>query len=121
VSKKQWSSSPPWCASRQYRIYSDNALDTLGRLSIAKEFENIVVRANPDGSLVRVRDVARVELGAQSSDTFSRFNGAPAASPDAVDPLDDYCDELASRTFRTLAGVKRAHARCDHLHRAAPL
>ncbi len=39
-----------------------------------------MVRANPDGSLVRVRDVARVELGAQSSDTFSRFNGAPAAS-----------------------------------------
>ena len=39
-----------------------------------------MVRANPDGSLVRVKDVARVELGAQSSDTFSRFNGAPAAS-----------------------------------------
>jgi len=55
-------------------------LDTLGRLTTAKQFGNIVVRANPDGSLVRVRDVARVELGAQSSDTFSRFNGAPAAS-----------------------------------------
>jgi multidrug efflux pump len=55
-------------------------LDTLGRLETAKQFENIVVRANPDGSLVRVKDVARVELGAQSSDTFSRFNGAPAAS-----------------------------------------
>ena len=55
-------------------------VDTLGRLSTTKEFEDIVVRANPDGSLVRVRDVARVEVGAQSSDTFSRFNGAPAAS-----------------------------------------
>jgi len=41
--------------------------------------------------------------------------------PDADDPLDDYCDGLASRTFRSLAEVKRAHARCDHLHRAAPL
>ena len=41
--------------------------------------------------------------------------------PDAVDPLDDYCDGLASRTFRSLAEVKRAHARCDHLHHAAPL
>ena len=41
--------------------------------------------------------------------------------PDAVDPLDDYCDGLASRTFRSLAEVKRAHARCDHLHSAAPL
>ena len=40
---------------------------------------------------------------------------------DAVDPLDDYCDGLALRTFRSLAEVKRAHARCDHLHRAAPL
>jgi len=45
----------------------------------------------------------------------------PFGPPDAVDPLDDYCDGLASRTFRSLAEVKRAHARCDHLHRAAPL
>ena len=55
-------------------------LDTQERLTTAKQFENIVVRANPDGSLVRVKDLGRVELGAQSSDTFSRFNGAPAAS-----------------------------------------
>jgi hypothetical protein len=40
---------------------------------------------------------------------------------DPVDPMDDYCDGLASRTFRSLAEVKRAHARCDHPHRAAPL
>jgi hypothetical protein len=45
----------------------------------------------------------------------------PFESLDAVDPLDDYCDGLASRTFRSLAEVKRAHARCDHLRRAAPL
>ncbi len=37
-------------------------LDTLRRLATTKEFENIVVRASPDGSLVRVRDIARVEL-----------------------------------------------------------
>jgi HAE1 family hydrophobic/amphiphilic exporter-1 len=55
-------------------------LETLGRLTKVSEFQNIVVRANPDGSLVRLSDVARVELGAQSSDTFSRFNGSPAAS-----------------------------------------
>ena len=54
----------------------------------------------------------------------------PSEPPDAADPfeildpvgpLDDYCDGLASRIFRSLAEVKRAHARCDHLHRAAPL
>ena len=46
----------------------------------AEEFENIIVRSNPDGSVVRVRDVARVELGAQSSDTTGRLNGRPAAN-----------------------------------------
>ena len=38
---------------------------TKGRLTSAEEFENIIVRANPDGSVVRVSDVARVELGRQ--------------------------------------------------------
>jgi hypothetical protein len=41
--------------------------------------------------------------------------------PDAADPPDDYCDGLASRTFRNLAEVKRAHAKCDHAHGVAPL
>ena len=50
-----------------------------------------------------------------------RMLADPFGPPDAVDPLDDYCDGLASRTFRSLEEVKRAHARCDHLHRAAPL
>jgi HAE1 family hydrophobic/amphiphilic exporter-1 len=50
-----------------------------GRLSTAEQFGNIIVRANPDGSVVRVKDVARVELGAESSGQFTRFNGKPAA------------------------------------------
>ena len=54
-------------------------IKTKGRLTRTDEFENIVLRANPDGSVVRLKDVARVELGAMSSDRHSRFNGAPAA------------------------------------------
>ncbi len=50
-----------------------------GRLLTQEEFESIVVRANNDGSLVRLRDVARVELGAQSYNTIGRMNGKPAA------------------------------------------
>ena len=50
-----------------------------GRLQTAEEFGAIVLRAEPDGSLVRVRDVARVELGAASYSVASRFNGQPAA------------------------------------------
>src|SRR5262249_19524921 len=45
-----------------------------------EEFPEIVLRANPDGSVVRIKDVARVEMGARSSDRYSRLNGAPAAS-----------------------------------------
>src|SRR5439155_4671456 len=43
------------------------------------DFENVVVRARRDGALVRVKDVARVELGAQSYIRRGRLNGQPAA------------------------------------------
>ena len=45
-------------------------IQTKGRLSSVDEFGSIVVRANPDGSFVRVRDVARVELGARGSESL---------------------------------------------------
>lgn len=50
-----------------------------GRLSTVKEFEDIVVRAQPDGSIVRIRDVARVSLEASSYSTESGLNGKNAA------------------------------------------
>lgn len=50
---------------------------THGRMSEVKEFEDMIIRANPDGSMVRMRDVARVELGAQSYDLEGRWNGKP--------------------------------------------
>src|SRR5207248_1736779 len=55
-------------------------IKTKGRLSRPEEFAGIVLRANPDGSVVRVSDVARVELGARAQDRYTRFNGAPAAA-----------------------------------------
>ena len=55
-------------------------LQTKGRLTSPEEFGNIVLRANPDGSLLRVRDVARVELGAATQDSESRLNGNPAVT-----------------------------------------
>jgi HAE1 family hydrophobic/amphiphilic exporter-1 len=55
-------------------------IKTKGRLTQPQEFAGIVLRANPDGSVVRVSDVARVEMGAKSQDRYSRFNGAPAAA-----------------------------------------
>ena len=49
-----------------------------GRLSDPKDFEDIIVRANPDGSSVRLRDVARVELGSKDYDFVGRYNGRDA-------------------------------------------
>jgi len=50
-----------------------------GRLQTPQEFGEIVVRANPDGSFVRVKDIARIDLGAQSYNLKGRLNGQPAA------------------------------------------
>lgn len=50
-----------------------------GRLTSVEEFENIVVRADPDGSIVRMKDVARVELGSQAYNMHGRVNGQPGA------------------------------------------
>ncbi|MEE3327622.1 MAG: efflux RND transporter permease subunit [Myxococcota bacterium] len=50
-----------------------------GRLKTIEDFENIIVRAAADGAIVRVKDVARVELGAQTYNLIGRFNSQPSA------------------------------------------
>ena len=54
-------------------------IQTKGRLSSIDEFNNIVIRTNPDGSVLRLSDVARLELGAANLDRETRFNSGPAA------------------------------------------
>jgi multidrug efflux pump len=49
-----------------------------GQLSTVEQFGNIVLRANPDGSTVRLRDVARIEIGGQNYSTSARLNGKPS-------------------------------------------
>lgn len=55
------------------------AIRAQGRLLTEEEFGNIVLRANADGSLVRIKDVGRIELGSQTYDQAGRLNGKPAA------------------------------------------
>src|SRR5437762_9773333 len=50
-----------------------------GRLTSEQEFGEIVLRARPDGSIVRLKDVARIELGAQDYDIIGRLDGKPTA------------------------------------------
>ena len=49
-----------------------------GQLSTVEQFGNIVLRANPDGSTVRLKDVARIEIGGQAYGTSARLNGKPS-------------------------------------------
>ncbi len=50
-----------------------------GRLTSPEEFGDIILRASPDGALVRLKDVARIELGAQTYNLIGRYNGKPSA------------------------------------------
>jgi len=50
-----------------------------GRLQTAEDFADVVVRSNPDGSMVRLKDIGRIELGAQNYSIVGRLNGKPAA------------------------------------------
>ncbi len=54
-------------------------LKTPGRLDDVKEFENIIIRSNTDGSNVKLKDIARVELGAESYSNLGLVNGKPSA------------------------------------------
>ena len=80
-------------------------LSTLGRLEDKEEFERIIVKNSPDGRVVRVKDIARVELGAKNEDISVVVNGKPSVSltifqlPDAnalttADAIKDKIEEL---------------------------
>jgi hydrophobe/amphiphile efflux-1 (HAE1) family protein len=66
---------PPAPRGQQFQY----TVTTRGRLSTPAEFEDIILRTRADGSVLRLRDVARVELGAQSYGSFGRVRGQPAA------------------------------------------
>ena len=77
-----------------------------GRLETAEEFGQIVVRENPDGSVVRLKDVARIELGAQNYDQVSRFGGQPAAIVAVFQAPGSNALSMADGVKQTMAELK---------------
>src|SRR5207302_5350958 len=71
------------------------------------EFDNIVVRANPDGSVVRVKDVARADLGAKTQERYARYNGAPAAAIGIYQSPGANAVEVARHVRETLDQLKQ--------------
>jgi len=67
--------APPMAAGQSFQY----TVTTLGRLTDASEFENIVIKTGGEGQLVRIRDVARVELGSQKYSWSAALDGAPAS------------------------------------------
>jgi len=65
---------PPVPDGQQFQY----TITTLGRLETVEEFGDIIIRAESDGTVVRIEDVARIELGAQSYDQDSLLDGKPA-------------------------------------------
>lgn len=81
-------------------------LKTKGRLSDVSEFENIVIRSNMDGSNVKIKDIGRVELGAESYSNIGLVNGKPSAVV--------VISQLPDANIINLA--KAVHAKVDELN-----
>ena len=78
-----------------------------GRLVEPEEFANVIVRENPDGSNVRLKDVARVELGALTYQQYGTFNGNPAAVIAAFQSPGSNALEVADNVRKTMAELAK--------------
>ncbi len=81
-----------------------------GQLATPEQFGEVVLRANTDGSTVRLKDVARIELGAQNYGTSARLNGSPAVGMGV---------QLTS-SANALATAKAVHAKLEDLQKFFP-
>ncbi|GGO66478.1 efflux RND transporter permease subunit [Bowmanella pacifica] len=105
--------STPTSSSPQELVYSVTAQ---GRLSSAEEFEQILIRSNPDGSALRLKDVARVELGSKDYDFAGRINGKDAVlvgiflqpGANALDVAKEVNETVAALKSRFPAGLEHA-------------
>ena len=82
------------------------AVRAQGRLENEQEFGNIVIRANADGSIVRVKDVGRIELGAQTYNMIGRLNGKPSAIIALYQMPGSNAIEAAEGTKKLMAKLK---------------
>ncbi len=80
---------------------------TAGRLATPEEFGEVVLRSNPDGSEVRLKDVARIELGAMTYTMVGRLNGKPAAVLAIYQTPGSNALEVAETIKTTMAGLSQ--------------
>jgi hydrophobe/amphiphile efflux-1 (HAE1) family protein len=95
--------APPAKAGNQYQL----TVNAQGQLTDPSQFGNIVVRTNPDGSILRLRDVSRLELGAQSYTTIGKLNGQPSTIILLYQSPDANAIATAQRVRQTMDGLAR--------------
>jgi len=103
----------PTSTTPQSLVYS---VKVQGRLSSATEFENIIIRSNSDGSSLRLKDIARVELGSKDYDFDGRINGKKAVllgiflqpGANALDVADEVNATIADLETRFPQGLKHS-------------
>jgi hydrophobic/amphiphilic exporter-1 (mainly G- bacteria), HAE1 family len=78
-----------------------------GRLVEPEEFENVIVREKPDGSTVRLKDVARIELGALNYQMYGQFNGKPAAVVAAFQSPGSNALDVVENVRKTMAELSK--------------
>lgn len=83
-------------------------LRTKGRLQSVEEFENIVVRSKSDGSQVRLKDIARVQLGAESYSFFSKVDGKSTAMISIKQLPEANSIDLANKITKRMAELKKS-------------
>src|SRR6266404_1297638 len=83
-----------------------NAVRAQGRLVSPEEFGEIVIRESPDGGVVRVKDVARIELGAQDYSIAGRLNGQPSAVVAVYQLPGSYAVDAAAGVKKLMAELK---------------
>ena len=80
---------------------------TRGRLKEPKEFEEIVVRSKPDGSQIRIKDISKVELGAESYAFFSRIGGRDSAVISVTQLPEANAIDLSNRLKKKMAELSK--------------
>jgi hydrophobic/amphiphilic exporter-1 (mainly G- bacteria), HAE1 family len=92
---------PPTAGTQPFQY----TLDIAGRLDKVSQFENIVVKTAQDGRMTYLRDVARIELGAQSYGQIFTLNGQPAAGIAIYQTLEANALDVAGRVRAQMAGM----------------
>jgi HAE1 family hydrophobic/amphiphilic exporter-1 len=85
----------------------DLPVNVLGRLTDPKQFEDIIVKTGQDGSIVHVKDIGTVDLGAKSYDTLSYLNGLPAVTLVVYQTPGSNALNVADAVGRTMEELKK--------------